>query len=85
MFFFLSNFIITTIPQGSARADGCPFLEFRFVKKEVEFFVDYLSENMPREHKTGCPFAEDRQKVITAVSCRIVFGLHYCFNLHLLS
>jgi hypothetical protein len=83
--FFIKTVGYATIPQGSARADGCHIWEFQFVKKEVEGFVEHLSENMSRDHKTGCPFAGDRDKVIMAVSCRIVFGLPYCFNLHLLS
>ena len=83
--FFIKTVGYATIPQGSASADGRHIWEFQYVKKQVEDFVDYLSENMPNEHKTGCPFGEGRPKVITAVSCRIVFGLHYCFNLHLLS
>ena len=84
-FFFIKKVGYATIPQGrSALADASPYSEFQFVKKEVEFFVDYLSDHMPWEHKKGCPFVEERRKIITAVSCRIVFSLHYCFNLHLL-
>jgi hypothetical protein len=83
--FFIKTVGYATIPQGSASADGRHIWEFQYVKKLVEEFVEHLSDNMSKEHKTGCPLFEDRQKVITEVSCRIVFGLHYCFNLHLLS
>jgi hypothetical protein len=80
--FFIKKVGYAAIPAGRAKD---PSFELSYVVEEVDLFVRLVESIMPEEHKKGCPFDNNRKKVITAVSCRIVFGLRHCWDLHSLS